>query len=140
MIKNFKFDKYIYWAPVLLLSVLNLYLSCLSWQEIRDQFFYVKIIPQSTGFKLRHIVQFAPLSLFSCFAFIKTTQLKLKKIYLYSFLIVFIEATLSEILQIFAPNRISAMMDILWSVLGGLIGLFISYFVLKIQRNNRALS
>ncbi len=126
---------FLFWIPVLLISLLIIYLSTLTWGETREVVGWVKHIPQKTDFKFRHIVQFAPLGIFAYIALYKTTELSRRKRYLLSFVYVSMVALLSELIQYFIPTRIAALTDAIWSVTGGVIGLALIWIYSKIIKN-----
>ncbi len=128
--------KFVWWIPTLCFFVANFYLSSLSWQDVRNKVGWIKEIPQKQNFKLRHILQYGPPTVTTAVALSKTVPgLPHLKVCLVAVAIVTADGAFEEIHQSFVPSRIPAAKDMVWNLIGALVGaLAYHLFVLWRQR------
>ena len=121
--------------PVILLYGINLYLAFNSWDQIRDNFGWVRMVPQSDEFKLRHFVQFTPLTVFALLAIQTAFKFSGHRLYLWGFAAGGFCGFLSEVIQIFIPQRIVSPLDFISNFIAALAGLPIYYALRKFFLN-----
>ena len=109
------------WFLLFLCVLGDIVLATWSWVEVRETIGWVKNIPQSTGFKLRHVFQYSPQS-FLCAFCLEQFNLNLKRRVLLSILTITMIGILTEIIQMFIPSRIPALLDVMWNFIAAIIG------------------
>jgi VanZ family protein len=120
----------LFWIFLILFTVIDIYLAAVPWQEIRDTIGWVKNIPQSTNFKLRHIVQYTPQVL--VLAYFSQSLFKNRlRVVCYNVLIVTVLGILTEVVQYFTPSRIPSLLDIFWNTFAAVLGGVIFFYSKK---------
>ena len=115
--------KYVYFSPAVLYILFNFYLSSLTWSEVRRDVGWVKNIPQKESLKIRHIVQYSPLSFSISYGLSRTfLSLSGNRIFFLSIIIGTLDGAFEEIHQSFVPSRIPSLIDVLWDFLGVFVG------------------
>ena len=127
----------ILWAPVLVFTILNVYLSVMTWEDVRSTIGWVKNIPQKTNFKLRHIVQYGPQTFYLAWLCVRTFSLSHKVALFIGIAYVVIMGALGEVIQSFTPSRIPSFYDVMWNLVGGLVGAAIYLLVLQISKQKK---
>ncbi len=128
--KDYWNRRYLPFVPIILMIMFDLFLSCMSWQEIRNTIGWVKYIPQKTDFKLRHIVQFSPQCFYIALLLHKKFNMRWPKYPLSIVCITFV-GIISEVTQLFISSRIFAFGDIFWNFVAAIIGAILLYLYLK---------
>ena len=115
--------KYIVFFPALLFVSFNFYLSSLTWSGVRQKVGWVKNIPQKESFKVRHIVQYGPLSFSISYGLSRAfLSMSRGKVFLLSVFLGTLDGAFEEIHQKFVPSRIPDLIDVFWDFLGALTG------------------
>ncbi len=131
---------YLWWLIPISLIGFNFWLSGLSWEEIREGLSWVRNIPQSTNFKLRHILQYGPLAALTAHACRRTTRLSLNQCLIVGLIVSSLSGAFEELHQSFIPGRIAAVKDIGFNVVGAAVGVVLYYFFSNwhLKRSSRA--
>jgi len=127
-------ENYEQWLPFFFLFFLNLYFATQTWNEIRQDFGWMRLIPQAGGFKLRHFVEFGSLSFFSAIALSRTFRLSATKLTILAIGLSALNGLLSELIQLNIPQRIPAIEDFFLNVIASFFGVF-TFWTLKYFTN-----
>jgi len=127
--------KYIVFFPALLFVSFNFYLSSLTWSEVRGNVGWVRNVPQRESFKVRHIVQYAPLSFSISYGFSRAfSSMSKSKVFILSVFLGTLDGAFEEVHQKFVPTRIPALIDIFWDFLGVLTGALLFQLLSRINQ------
>lgn len=124
----------ILWMLLAVCLCIDFILSIMTWNEIRSSVGWVKHIPQKTNFKLRHIVQYGPQTILLASALGRTFGFSVLKRTTIAIITITLIGVLSEIIQIFIPQRIFSFMDMFWDFVGASVGALIYLAYLKISK------
>ena len=99
---------------------------------------WVRNVPQRESLKVRHIVQYAPLSFSISYGFSRFfISMNKKKIFALSVFLGTLDGAFEEIHQKFVPTRIPALIDVFWDFLGALTGALLFQLVSRINKQFR---
>ncbi|MAZ49202.1 MAG: hypothetical protein CME65_11610 [Halobacteriovoraceae bacterium] len=102
----------------------------MSWSEIRETVGWVKNVPQTTSFKLRHIIQYAPQSFILAKAledlYPRTIRRSVISIIFYTSI-----GAITELIQYFTPTRIDSLYDVGWNFIGATLGVALYAFTVS---------
>ena len=124
----------IYWFALIAFICIDVYLSVITWGEIRSSIGWVKNVPQTTSFKLRHIIQYAPQSFILAKALEDFYPGLIKRSFLSVITFTVIGAA-TELIQYFTPSRIGSLYDVGWNLIGATLGAGFYAFVVSKDAN-----
>jgi hypothetical protein len=113
------------WLFFIILIYIDLKLAFASWDDIRNSVGWVKIIPQKTEFKLRHIVQYTPQTIWLCLCMKNTFKISNRYISLIAIVFISSIGALTEVIQLYRPQRIFSYLDMFWNFFAACLGVLI---------------